>query len=390
MDTAASNDPRPAGPDARQFILRVLVKALLLFLALNLLFVLLQPVPWLGQVNAYNGLFPGRPRLPFGENPEAAYNLSLLQLQAMFGSHALAGAPKPADEFRVLLLGDSNTWGFLLENEATLAAELNRQALQAPDGRQVRFYNLGYPTISLTKDLLVLDQALAFDPDMVVWLVTLEAFPRQKQLFTPLVQHNPEPVRRLIETYDLALDPHDPAFVDPGFWGQTIVGQRRTLADLIRYQLYGVLWAATGIDQDIPETFTPVQEDLTDEVEYYGQTPPGFDPQFLALEVLQAGMQMMGDRPVLLVNEPMYLSVGENSDIRYNFYYPRWAYDEFRQTLQDESQANDWNYLDAWDMIDPSRFTNSAIHLDAAGTRELGLVIGERILQVLETEDNLP
>jgi hypothetical protein len=308
----------------------------------------------------------------------------------MFGSHLLSGSQKPEDEYRVVLLGDSNTWGFLLENDETLSAALNRHELSAPDGRRLRFYNLGYPTISLTKDLLVLDQAQAFDPDMVVWLVTLEAFPREKQLFTPLVQNNPEPVRRLIETYQLELDPQDPAFVDPGFWGRTIVGQRQTLADLIRYQLYGVLWAATGIDQDIPETYLPVQEDLSDEVDYYDMSPPELDPQALALEVLQAGTQMMGDRPVLLVNEPMYLSAGENSDLRYNFYYPRWVYDQYRQILQDESQANGWNYLDVWDMIDPSHFTNSAIHLDAEGTRQLALVIGDTLLQVLEAEDSLP
>lgn len=369
-------------------MLRVLGKALLLFLAFNLLFVLLRPLPWLGQVNAYNTLFPGRPRLPFGESPETAYNLSLLQLQAMFGSHLLAGRPKPADEFRVFLLGDSNTWGFLLENDQTLAAYLNQQELQSPDGRQLRFYNLGYPTISLTKDLLVLDQAAVFEPDMVVWLVTLEAFPRQKQLFTPLVQNNPQPVRRLIETYDLALDPQDPAFVEPGFWGQTIVGQRRTLADLIRYQLYGVLWAATGIDQDIPETYPPLQQDLEAEREYYGQMPPELPREFLALEVLEAGRQLMGARPVLLVNEPMYISAGENSDIRYNFYYPRWAYDRYRQILQEESQNNGWEYLDVWDAIDPADFTNSAIHLNAAATRQLAQIIGEQVLEVLESQEH--
>ena len=31
-------------------------------------------------------------------------------------------------------------------------------------GRQIRVYNLGYPTISLTKDLMVLDYALAISP----------------------------------------------------------------------------------------------------------------------------------------------------------------------------------------------------------------------------------
>ena len=36
---------------------------------------------------------------------------------------------------------------------------------------------------------------------------------------------------------------------------------------------------------------------------------------------------------MLLVNEPMLISNGANSEIRYNFFYPRWAYDEYRSML---------------------------------------------------------
>ena len=221
---------------------------------------------------------------------------------------------------------------------------------------------------------------------MLIWLVTLEAFPREKQLFTPLVQNNPDPVRRLIDTYQLRANPADPAFEHQNAWDRTVIGQRRTLADLIRYQIYGVLWAATGIDQDIPEKYTPLQSDLSDEEAFYGMLPPTLNPDDLALDVLHGGFEMMGDRPVLLVNEPMYISQGANSDIRYNFYYPRWVYDQYRQLMLDESQANGWNYLDLWDMISPARFTNSAIHLDAAGTTELAQLLRVSILQVLENE----
>jgi hypothetical protein len=370
----------------RRFVIGVLIKATLLFFLFNLVFAAVFPLNALGRVSLYNLVFPGRARLPFGERPEKAYSLSLTNLEAMFRSHELFGTPKAADEYRVFLLGDSATWGFLLRNDETLSAALNDLNLRSPDGRQMRFYNLGYPTISLTKDLLLLDQALKFEPDMFVWLVTLEAFPRSKQLFTPLVQENPEPVRRLIETFDLALDQADPAFTATNFWEQTIVGQRRNLADLLRYQVYGTLWAATGIDQAYPETFTPVQNDLENEVEYYGLLPPDLAREDLALDVLQAGITMAGKRPVILVNEPMFISQGLNSDIRYNFYYPRWVYDEYRRILSEESRAGDWNYFDLWDRIDPSRFTNSAIHIDPQGTRQLAAEIGQYILSVLSQE----
>ena len=73
----------------------------------------------------------------------------------------------------------------------------------------------------------------------------------------------------------------------------------------------------------------------------------------------------------MLVNEPIMVSNGENSDIRYNFYYPRWAYDLYRQTLAAASSANGWKYLDLWDLVPQEHFTNSAIHLDAQGEEML-------------------
>ena len=78
-----------------RFALRVLIKGLLLFAAANLLFAALQPLPAIGQLSAYNGIFPGRLRLPYGENPDRAYNLSLYNLDAMFASHEIAAGPKP-------------------------------------------------------------------------------------------------------------------------------------------------------------------------------------------------------------------------------------------------------------------------------------------------------
>ena len=90
----------------------------------------------------------------------------MLNLDAMFASHEIASGPKPAGEYRVLLIGDSSTWGWLLKPGETLA-QINRAHLQAADGRTVRAYNLGYPIISLTKDVLIIDRAMQYQPDAV-------------------------------------------------------------------------------------------------------------------------------------------------------------------------------------------------------------------------------
>jgi hypothetical protein len=353
-------------PDWR-FLRNVLLKALLLFVVFNLVFAAWSPA-LLGRISAYNLLFPGRPRFPFGEDPSVSYNLSLYNLDAMFASHVLAAGSKPANEYRVLLVGDSSVWGTLLRPQDTLAGQLNAAGLATCDGKQVRFYNLGYPTLSLTKDLMVLSQASSYQPDLVIWLVTLESFPRSVQLASPIVANNPALVDKLIQKYGLKLDPNDPALVKPGFWQRTIVGQRRSLADLLRLQLYGVMWAATGIDQDYPNKYTAAQRDFNTDASFNNWQPPQLPLDQLSFDVLAAGLQAAGPKaPVLLVNEPTLISSGKNSDIRYNFYYPRWAYDQYRVALTGMSQRSGWNLLDLWNLEAEQQFTNSAIHLNPAG-----------------------
>ena len=367
-------------PDFR-FLRNVLIKAALFFLALNLIYAAADPLPALGRLSAYNGLFPGRPRLPFGERPDKAYNFSLFSLEAMFASHEI-NQPKGRDEYRVLVVGDSSVWGTLLKPADTLAGQLNAAGLQV-HGKAARFFNLGYPTLSLAKDLLVLDWTRRYQPDMILWLTTLEAFPRSQQLASPLLQHNAAAVRAVIQKYNLQMDPRDPALLDPDLWERTILGQRRALADLLRLQVYGAAWAASGIDQYYPESFELRANDLAADPAFHNLQPPKLQAQDLALDVLTAGMQAAAV-PILLINEPVFIADGQNSDLRYNFYYPRWAYDDYRQLLRGLADQNQWNYLDAWDLVSPAEFTNTAIHLTPNGSKQLARRIAQAVLATVK------
>jgi hypothetical protein len=341
----------------------ILLKAALLFVLFNFAFLLISDVP-LGRFSLYNSVFPGRERFPFGERPEA-YNVSLFDLEAMFASHTIDGAPKAADEYRVVLIGDSSIWGTLLTPEQTLAGQLNAGNISAC-GRRVRAYNLGFPYISLAQELLILDRALQYQPDMVVWLVTLESLPADKQLSSPLVMNNPEAIRDVIAKYNLSLDPNDPALHTPSNWEQTLVSRRRAVADLIRLQIYGAMWAATGVDQYYPENYERAQIDLEADDTFHEMTSDVSLEDVLSFEILDAGMSA-ANVPTILVNEPILVSNGANSHIRYNFFYPRWAYDEYRQLLSQRSAANGWTYLDVWDLVPVNEFTNSGVHLTPYG-----------------------
>lgn len=349
-----------------RFLRNVIIKGLLLFIAFNLVWAAFNPS--LGKLSSYNIIFKGRERLPFGEDSTRSYNLSLYDLDAMFASLKLAGTPKAANEFRVFVIGDSSAWGTLLKPEETLAGMLDAAGLQTSSGKVVHVYNLGYPTLSLTKDLMILDYAMQYQPDLILWPMTLESFPRERQLQSPIVVNNTQRVASLIQKYELQLPIPDDKTT---FWEKTLIGERRALADLMRLQFYGVMWSATGVDQTYPTDYEHAARDLEADESFHDWQPPTLPADGLAFDVVQAGIQAARDVPVVLINEPMLVSTGKKSDIRYNFYYPRWAYDQYRQSFNVNCSENTWTCLDLWNAIPEERFTNSAIHLDPQGEEML-------------------
>ena len=84
---------------------------------------------------------------------------------------------------------------------------------------------------------------------------------------------------------------------------------------------------------------------------------------------------------IILVNEPMLISTGKNSDLRYNFFYPRWIYDQWRKIMADRAKTNEWEYLDLWNIVSPIEFTNSAIHMTPTGESVLTNDLEKYILQ---------
>ncbi len=363
-------EQQPEKKRTANFIRNVLIKGSLLFLILNFSLCLIPSGANLGHVSLYNLVFPGRARLPFGENPTEAYNLSLYDIEAMFASHEINRSPKSPEEFRIILIGDSATWGTLLHPEETLSGLINQGDLTTTDGRSVRAYNLAYPTMSLIKDLMILDNALTFDPDLILWPVSLESFPKNTQIVTPLVAHNPERVIPLIKLFDLSLDGQSEHFIESTSWDRTLIGRRRAILDAIQLQIYGVLWAATGVDQTYPDDYTQAQRDFeAGDVNFKNWSPPNLPLDQMAWEILDSGVALAGDVPVLVINEPILISEGKNGDVRYNFFYPRWAYDQYRQAMTEYAEDAALAYIDLWDCVPSEAFTNSALHLTPEGSQ---------------------
>jgi len=355
-------------------IIRVLLKALIIVLIINCAWALL-PNKLIGNLSIYNSFIEGRDRLPFGENPDRSYNLSLYNLDAMFASHKVSIKSKE-NNFRVLLIGDSSIWGFLQKPAETLTGVLN----DAFEHRDIDVYNLGYPSISVLKDAQIIDQAMKYEPDLVIWFTTLEAFPVEKQLSTPINRNNAENINTIIKNYNLkTITPIPISYFDKIFWAQ-----RRNIYDVFRLQLYGFLWDATRIDQDYPETYNPAQRDFTEiKQDYYG-IKEGEDLEAdLALEILGKTIQRYKDTKIIVINEPILISQGINADYQYNFYYPRWAYDKYREIINNYTRKNGIPYHDFWNLVPETEFTNSAIHLTLEGEKifanEIHRIINDNI-----------
>ena len=351
-------------------LLKITGLTLFFLLILTGLWYFTRPMEKLNRISLYNHIFPGRERLPFGESPRTAYNFSIGSLDAAFASHKIHGAgKKDPGTMRVITIGDSSSWGTLLRPEETLCGQLDGKVLS--DGRTMICYNLAYPTLSLAKDYLLLNRAMEYEPDLILWPLTLESFPADKQSDNALVQANLDEYTRLFPEASIQKD----AITAEGSFRD----QRREAADWLRLQLYGVMWAGTGIDQDYPEDYIPPQIDLEADNSYHGfeGALPG---SALAWDILEKGMTRAGDTPVLLINEPMLISSGENAEIRYNYYYPREAYDSWHEALLTRAESAGWNLLDLWDVLENEAFTNSAIHYDA----ESAALLAERVTGQIE------
>ncbi len=352
---------------------RILWKTCLILLIINFAFPLLNAVD-LPAVSLYNSIFPGRLRLPFGENPELSYNLTLNDIDSMFASHIVSKASE--EEYSIFLIGDSSIWGTLLKNDETIAAKLQEMIDTDTDrGQQVRVYNLGYPTSSVLKDLVLLDKAMQYKPDMVIWFVTLNSLVKDSYLEAPIILNNAEKTNAVISKYDLNME----LLEEPAYWDQTFYIQRRNIYDRIHLQILASMWASTGIDQYIPDEYAQAARDLEADDSYQYIVGHFITENDLDLAFLEKFIEKNPGTEIVVINEPILISSGLNSDIRYDLYYPRDTYDEYRNILSTQFNEMEIKYIDLWNVVPEGLFTNSAIHYNVQG---VGMV-AEKIYSML-------
>ena len=350
--------------------LRLVAKAALLFGACEALLASI-PLPF-AAASTYAMLGLRRERLPSSTLPAVDAALDVGNLDAMLASHVVSQQKAP-NEFRVMVLGDSAVWGPQLAESQTLPSQLNSMHLTCGE-ENPRFYNLSYPRSSATKDLMILDKAMAFKPDLVMWLITWYTLMPKTRIDHWLITQNPGEFARLGRRFDfLPKDYHPPNLLDD------IVQRNGSLFRVARYELYPLVQSVTARDQILgPPEQLPGQ--LGPDTTFEGLKPPTLQRSQVSLDQVQDFYTLAGGVPVLLINEPMRVVEDDpNSDVRYNAYYPRWVYDQYRRYVQELANRQQWDYLDLWSDIPPTYFADTPLHLTPDGQRLLAQMLAPHI-----------
>jgi hypothetical protein len=362
-------------------MLRTFGKGILVAVAINLILLAagFDPVRALVQINTYDLLGRGRARLAYPSD----FQNGQLPLDALLAAHAISG-PKGADEFRVALLGESGVAGWGLPDDETLAAQLTAADART-GGRQVVAYNLAYPQPGAARDLLILDAALAYEPDLIVWFVTpatLNNAPDaagQNRVFFDL---NRERLAALAAEYDPLVGPwvdaNIPALLPPRPWWYRF--------SAIRGQDTLPVWINTLFypfsPPDLAESDRRVGLEAPPDEARYSLEHPGFEEMpnaawaFLRAGCMDANAKGAG---LLVVNEPLAMLGDRAGGGPANSMYTWPLYERYRAALADYAGAHGLWYADLWDAVPNAHFTDTPTHMDAAGAG----VLADRLAGVI-------
>ena len=351
-------------------LLRALLKGLALFVVFEFAFV--SSNINFGTINVYAAMGLLRERFSISTHAPEDAALDVGNLDAMFASH-IVSQPKTANEFRVFVLGDSAVWGIGLTPRQTLPGQMDALNLKCGN-KNVDVYNLSFPRSSATKDLMILDKAIQYKPDMIIWLITWYTLMPKTRTDHTIIQQNPEEFYKLGKRFDFLPKGYQPPTLTDKFYDQN-----RALFRVLRYQLYSVINLSTGLDQ-IPGPPEVLPKELSSDATFEGMRPPTLKESQVSLDQVRDFYALAENTPVLLVNEPMLvLSDVRNSDIRYNDYYPRWVYDQYRQYVAKAAAQNNWNYLDLWNAFPPNYYTDTPLHLIPDGEHQLAEMLAPSI-----------
>jgi hypothetical protein len=212
--------------------------------------------------------------------------------------------------------------------------------VKIPDGRVLKSYNLSYVFPDGFKDLLILDEALrrVDKPDLIIFTVNDETF---LPLMTThwLAQANPDAAIRLKQQYNLSEVPLDGVSDQPWLATHNFWAERSDVVAWLTNQAYGITWAETQIDY--PKLAPVAPRGYGGHLDWENKRPGVLN----AIAALAAQYKI----PLLLISTP----------IDYTTPFSPWI----------QGQARELNIplLDCSALLPPNYFTNTKLHINAAG-----------------------
>lgn len=369
---------------------RVLGKALLIFIFLILLIGWINP-PIKTFFLFNNRFFKGYQRLPVLWTPDRHLNNTeffersfIDKLDLMLAAHEVSARKKPVDEYWVFIYGDSSVWGTALYPNETLAGQMNAMNLQTCDGRKIVAFNLGYPSNAALKDVVIMDQTRNYQPDMSVWLFSMLAFTRARQV-VPFIEANPEYTKKVVETYNLNVDISGLPISPNTVIQKTIFEKRLDFHLLINLYASRIITAAIGADD--PRAASEREITLNDSpkttLDFYGIQPTDDLKSNLVMDTLSAAYKIT-DGNLIYINEPIYLKQPVGNAIAYNSAFPIWAYDEYRSILNVMAKNGNWNYHDLGDLLpNTADYSTSIFHLRPDAEKVLAGHVSRQLLSTI-------
>jgi hypothetical protein len=315
--------------------------SLLIFFSLNALYLVLNPLER-DSLTLYNHLYEGRQRIVWKNAGMDVPLMNELRIPRLLVDHVVSRT-KADNEYRLVIMGSSETWGYLLPAEDTFPLVLDAMRLQTPDGQLIRSYNLAYVYSDIFKDLLITRSLLENDdsPDVIILAINPASFDPLEDVHW-LVTGNHELAEDTVERYhlqniDLGSVPDQAIWEDYSF-----LGDKLDLYNWLVNQLYGF---RQSVDHPIPVELP--------HADYQGG--------YLAWEnkregVLEAFLELSESQhiPLMLVSTPT------------NYYTP-----EYSRWIHEWSESHGIPLLDCSWLLPYTEFTDTALHMTPYGHEQL-------------------
>ncbi len=313
--------------------LRVVLKVLIFFIVFYVLLISYPDITYF----FFRRLMPKHGQFPYyvvyhSDSAKHGFALqNVFDINSLFYSHVISGESKPENQYRIIFIGDSTVY------TGKIYPLLARYKCS---GKVLSAYNLGYPGVSATKDFMILQEAMKYSPDLIIWSITYTIAGNNEGF----LRANPDRFAQMVNTYQLS-----EAGSSSSLTGKTAFYQ----SDRVRLETYLILYYSI-LDPATGGTDAIIHTALNDEAYTLEQGSGSAHGDQLS-SILRAFKEMTKNIPVLLINEPrpgVIVNMG--------------PYIQFRKDIVQLSTKERINFLDLGNLVPDQDFVDR-IHRNDKG-----------------------